>query len=94
VIPTGKLVADTFHATPEKIGLTITDAADVGTLTGIDAAPVAVADTSPDCATPGANRDHVQRRFVDLLVVGFPARLHIRLPRFTCTNSACGRQIF
>lgn len=34
------------------------------------------------------------RRLVDLPVVGFPTRLHVRVPRFTCGNEACGRQIF
>ena len=38
---TGNLVADTICRTAE-IGLTITDAADAGLFTAIDAAPVAV----------------------------------------------------
>ncbi|MFZ2562663.1 MAG: ISL3 family transposase [Corynebacterium variabile] len=91
--PTGNLVADTICRTAE-LGLTITDAADAGTLTIIDAAPVAVADSCPDCAMPGAKRDHVRRRLVDLPVVGFPTRLHVRAPRFTCTNPTCSRKIF
>ena len=90
---TGNLVADTICRTAE-IGLTITGAADAGTLTIIDAAPVAVADSCPDCAMPGAKRDHVRRRLVDLPVVGFPTRLHVRVPRFTCTNPTCSRKIF
>ena len=91
--PTGNLVADTICRTAE-LGLTITGAADAGTLTIIDAAPVAVADSCPDCAMPGAKRDHVRRRLVDLPVVGFPTRLHVRVPRFTCTNPTCSRKIF
>jgi transposase len=55
---------------------------------------VAVADSCPDCAMPGAKRDHVRRRLVDLPVVGFPTRLHVRVPRFTCTNPTCSRKIF
>ena len=90
--PTGNLVADTICRTAE-LGLTITGAADAGTLTIIDAAPVAVADSCPDCAMPGAKRDHVRRRLVDLPVVGFPTRLHVRVPRFTCTNPTCSRKI-
>ena len=39
-------------------------------------------------------RDHVQRRLVDLPVVGFPTRLHVRVPRFTCPNTRCTRRIF
>jgi transposase len=93
VHPTGNLVADTICRTAE-LGLTITGAADAGTLTLIDAAPVAVADSCPDCAMPGAKRDHVRRRLVDLPVVGFPTRLHVRVPRFTCTNPTCSRKIF
>ena len=90
---TGNLVADTICRTAE-IGLTITDAADVDTLTIINASPLDVSDTCPDCCSPGTKRYHVQRRLVDLPVVGFPTRLHIRVPRFTCANPACGRKIF
>lgn len=91
--PTGNLVADTICRTAE-LGLTITDAADAGTLTIINADPVDVADTCPDCAMPGVKRDHIRRRLVDLPVVGFPTRLHVRVPRFTCTNPTCSRKIF
>lgn len=91
--PTGNLVADTICRTSE-LGLTITDAAVVGTLTRINADPVGVVDTCPDCAMPGAKRDHVRRRLVDLPVVGFPTRVHVRVPRFTRTNPTCSRKIF
>lgn len=91
--PTGNLVADTICRTAE-IGLTITGAADAGTITIIDAAPVAVVGSCPDCREPGVKRDHVQRRLVDLPVVGFPTRLHVRVPRFTCPNTSCTRKIF
>lgn len=90
---TGNLVADTICRTAE-IGLTITDAADAGRFTVIDAAPVAVDEQCPGCEQPGVLRDHVTRQLVDLPVVGFPTRLHIRVPRFTCANDACGRKIF
>ena len=76
---TGNLVADTICRTAE-IGLTITGAADAGNLTIIDATPVAVSDACPECSRPGPKRDHIFRRLVDLPVVGFPTRLHVRLP--------------
>lgn len=91
--PTGNLVADTICRTAE-IGLTITGAADAGNITIIDATPVAVATTCPECGHPGTKRDHVVRTLVDLPVVGFPTRLHVRIPRFLCGNPACGRKIF
>lgn len=91
--PTGNLVADTICRTAE-LGLTITSAADAGTVTVINTYPVDVADTCPDCAMPGVKRDHIRRQLVDLPVVGFPTRLHVRVPRFTCTNPACSRKIF
>ena len=91
--PSGNLVADTICRTAE-IGLTITGAADAGTFTIIDAAPVAVEGHCPDCTQPGKLRDHTVRRLVDLPVVGFPTRLHVRVPRFTCTNQQCPRKIF
>ena len=91
--PSGNLVADTICRTAE-IGLTITGAADAGTFTIIDAAPVAVEGHCPDCTQPGKLRDHTVRRLVDLPVVGFPTRLHVRVPRFTCTNQQCRRKIF
>lgn len=89
--PTGNLVADTICRTAE-LGLTITDAADAGPFTIINAIPVAVTDTCPDWTHAGVKRDHVRRQLVDLPVVGFPTRLHVRVPRFTCTNPACGRR--
>lgn len=91
--PSGNLVADTICRTAE-IGLTITGAADAGTLTIIDATPVAVATTCPECGHPGTKRDHVVRTLVDLPVVGFPTRLHVRVPRFLCTMTSCPRKIF
>ncbi|MGO1379793.1 MAG: transposase, partial [Corynebacterium sp.] len=74
--------------------MTITDAADAGPFTVIDAAPVAVDDRCPGCKHAGVLRDHVTQQLVDLPVVGFPTRLHVRVPRFTCANDACGRKIF
>ena len=56
--PTGNLVADTICRTAE-LGLTMTDAADAGTLTIINAEPVDVDDQCPGCKHPGVLRDHV-----------------------------------
>ena len=39
-------------------------------------------------------RDHRIRQLVDLPVVGHPTRLRIRVPRFTCANTACTVKIF
>ena len=89
----GNLVADTICRTAE-IGLTITGAADAGSITIIDATPVAVTTTCPECGHPGKLRDHILRRLVDLPVVGFPTRLHVRVPRFLCTRSSYPRKIF
>ena len=91
--PSGNLVADTICRTAE-IGLTITGAADAGNITITDATPVAVATTCPECGHPGTKRDHVVRTPVDLPVVGFPTRLHVRVPRFLCTMASCPRKIF
>lgn len=90
---TGDLVADTI-CRAAALGLTITGAADDGNITIIDATPVAVDGFCPECSQPGLKRDHILRRLVDLPVVGFPTRLHVRVPRFTCTNQQCPRKIF
>src|SRR5699024_9004882 len=34
------------------------------------------------------------RPLLDLPVVGFPSRLHLHVPRFTCSYPACGRKLF
>lgn len=68
--------------------------ADAGAVTVIDATPVTVNDTCPDCGICGTRSDHVARRLVGLPVVGFPTRLRIRVPRFTCNNDSCRRTIF
>ena len=36
----------------------------------------------------------ITRRLVDLPVVGFPTRLHVKVPRFRCTADSCKRKIF
>ncbi|MBG9350746.1 transposase family protein, partial [Corynebacterium belfantii] len=91
--PTGNLVADTICHTAEN-GLAITGAADAGALTIIEATPVAVIGVCPDCGQSGKLRDHITRRLVDLPVVGFPTRLHIKATRFRYTAASCKRKIF
>ena len=56
--------------------------------------PVTVDELCPECGNPGKLRDHIVRTLVDLPVVGFPTRLHVRVPRFTCSYPACDRKIF
>ena len=90
--PNGTLVADTICRTPE-IGLAITGAADTGPLTITEATPVAVVGVCPDCGQSGKLRDHITRRLVDLPVVGFPTRLHVKTPLLRCTATACKRKI-
>lgn len=38
--------------------------------------------------------DHVERRVTDVLIVGHPNRLHVRVPRFSCENADCEARIF
>lgn len=91
--PTFNLVADTICRTAE-LGLTITNAADAGEFTVIHARPVKSCDKCPGCGHAGRLRDHVVRRLTDLPVVGFPTRLHVRVPRFKCLNQACNQRIY
>ena len=90
---TFNLVADTICRTAE-LGLTITDAADAGEFTVINACPVEVCDKCPGCGHTGRLRDHVVRRLTDLPVVVFPTRLHVRVPRFQCLNQGYSQRIY
>ncbi|AKK09031.1 hypothetical protein CTEST_08005 [Corynebacterium testudinoris] len=72
-----------------EISLTITGAADADNITIIDASPVTVDNYYSGFQQPGKLRDHAIRRLVDLPVVGFPTRQHIRVPRFTFTKESC-----
>lgn len=87
------LVADLICRAAE-IGLTITGAADAGHITIIDAAPVTVDGLCPECGNPGKLRDHIAQPLADLPAVGLLTRLHVRVPRLTCSYPACGRRIF
>lgn len=88
--PGGNFVADIISRTAES-GLTSTRA---GNITVSDTTPVAVANACPACSRPGKLRDHVTRQLVDLPVIGFPIHLHVRIPRFTCTDTTCDRKTF
>lgn len=87
------LIADTIIRTVE-LGLTITGAAIDERHTWITCRPVEQDASCPACGMKGRLRDHRIRELVDLPVVGHPTRLRIRLPRFTCTNTACATKIF
>lgn len=91
--PTGNLVSDIICRTAE-LGLTVTDAVDAGTLTVINADPVDVADTCPDCGDLAVKRDFIRRRLVDLPIVGFRTCLHAPVLRFSCTNPTFASRIF
>lgn len=85
---TGNIIADTICRTAE-LGLSITGAVDAGEHTLIEADATAYTDKCPDCDSTGVFRDHVRRRLIDLPIVGFPTRLHVRLPRYRCTTPDC-----
>ncbi|AEX79645.1 transposase-like protein [Corynebacterium diphtheriae HC03] len=57
----------------------------------IEAEPI---NECPKCGQPGVLRDHVIRSLVDLPIVGYPTRLHVRLPRHQRTNKHCLQKIF
>ena len=90
---TGNLVADTICRTAE-LGLAITDVADAGLTTIIQAVPASCDVHCPACGIQGSPYDHITRRLIDLPVVGHPTILLVRVPRFTCTNDQCHRRIF
>ena len=62
---------------------------DAGEYTLIDAAATAYTERFPTCGNTGKVRDHVHRRLIDLPIVGFPTRLHVRLPRYRCITPDC-----
>ncbi|MEB3049492.1 transposase family protein [Mycolicibacter sp. MYC123] len=87
------LVADTICRTVE-LGVTITGAAITDELSWIDCLPVEHDPACPKCAALGRLRDHVERVLTDLPVVGYPTRLRVRVPRFTCGDANCSVTIF
>ncbi|PXY12875.1 ISL3 family transposase [Corynebacterium striatum] len=91
--PNGNVIVDTICRTAE-LGVTITGAAEHGDVTVIEAEPVEPINECPTCGQPGVFRDHVIRSLVDLPIVGHPTRLHVRLPRYRCTNKRCLQKIF
>ena len=80
---TGNIIADTICRTAE-LGLAIT-----GDYTRIEADATAYTDRCPTCDNTGIFRDHAYRTLIDLPIVGFPTRLHVRLPRYRCTMTDC-----
>ena len=74
--------------------MSITDAAVEAELTHLFCAPVTVDPACAECGVEGRLRDHVERRVTDLPIVGHPTRLHVRVPRFICENTACQVRIF
>ncbi|CAB1023291.1 hypothetical protein FRC0547_02092 [Corynebacterium diphtheriae] len=60
-------------------------------VTGIKAEPI---NEYPTCRQPRVLRDHVIHRLLDLPIVGHPTRIHVRLPRYRCTNKCCLQKIF
>ena len=90
---TAYLLADTICRTVE-LGVSITDAAAEAELTHLFCAPATVDPACAECGVAGRLRDHVERRVTDLPIVGHPTRLHARVPRFICENTACEVWIF
>ena len=72
-----------------ELGLAITGASDAGDYTRIEADATAYIDRYPTCDNTGIFRDHAYRTLIDLPIVGFPTRLHVRLPRYRCTMTDC-----
>jgi transposase len=48
----------------------------------------------PGLWKPGTYRDTVIRRITDVPVVGRPLRLRVRMSRYRCTTTSCGREVF
>lgn len=86
-------VADTMCRTTE-LGLAITHAYAEEAITHMCAYPVRVDSRCPACRKVGRLRDHRVKTVVDIPAFGHPVRVHIRCPRYCCTNDACGRKIF
>lgn len=92
--PAGCPVADVICRTIE-LGLSITGAEiGPGDVTVIRAQPRQHLPFCPDCGAEGRLRDHVIRELTDIPVAGHPTRLHVRVPRFTCTGIECPRRVF
>lgn len=88
------VVADTIVRTVE-LGVTITDAAIDGEVTAVFCTLLDDGNNScPGCGTQGVYRDTVIRRVTDVPVVGHPLRLHVKVPRYRCTEAGCEREVF
>lgn len=90
---TASLLADTICRTVE-LGVSITDAAVAGEFTHLWCSPVTLDPLCPSCSIAGRLRDHVERVVTDVPIVGHPTKLHVRTPRFSCSNPECELRIF
>lgn len=92
--PSAAVVADTIIRTVE-LGVTITDAAVDGEATVVFCNLLDDGQRRcPGCGTEGRYRDTVIRAVTDLPVAGHPLRLRVRVPRYRCLNTSCGREVF
>ena len=89
--PNGNVIVDTICRTA-KLGTTITGATENGDVTVIEAEPVEPINECPTCGQPGVFRDHVIRSLV--CPSSATQQLHVRLPRYRCTNKRCLQKIF
>lgn len=88
------VVADTIARTVE-LGVTITDAAVDGDATVLFCDLLDDGQRGcPGCGIEGRYRDTAIRTVTDVPVVGHPLRLQVRVPRYRCVNTACGREVF
>ena len=78
-----------------ELGVTITDAAVDGDVTVVFCTLLDDGQRNcPGCATERVYRDTVIRTVTDVPVVGHPLRLRVRVPRYRCVNTDCGREVF
>jgi len=88
------VVADTIVRTVE-LGVRITDAAVDGEATVVFCNLLDDGQRyCPACGIEGSYRDAAIRQVTDVPVVGHPLRLRVRVPRYRCVNTACGREVF
>ncbi len=89
-----QIVADTIIRTVE-LGVRITDAAVDGETTVLWCELLTDGPGAcPGCGLVGVYRDTVERRVIDVPVVGHPLQLRVRLPRYRCVHDGCVREIF
>jgi transposase len=78
-----------------ELGVRITDAALEGDTTVVFCELITTGPgPCPDCGSAGIYRDTVERRVTDVPMAGHPMRLRVRVPRYRCTDTVCGREVF